>query len=129
MVRYSFPVGFFHSLFHAGCSENIYPLNGIRLGGLGCRSNFDRETKPPQASQVMMGSTFAPALFRCVFSSTKYHPLFQHAVESDQHKMCHRDNGAFLATPMTAVLRIVLDKIPATRPLADLLAGRLDAVF
>jgi AI-2 transport protein TqsA len=37
--------------------------------------------------------------------------------------------GAFLATPMTAVLRIVLEKIPATRPLANLLAGRIDAVF
>lgn len=37
--------------------------------------------------------------------------------------------GAFLATPMTAVLRIVLEKIPATRPLAELLAGRIDAVF
>ncbi len=37
--------------------------------------------------------------------------------------------GAFLATPMTAVLRIVLEKIPATRPLANILAGRLDAVF
>ena len=37
--------------------------------------------------------------------------------------------GAFLATPMTAVIRIVLEKIPATRPLAELLAGRLDAVL
>jgi AI-2 transport protein TqsA len=37
--------------------------------------------------------------------------------------------GAFLATPMTAVLRIVLEKIPATRPIAELLAGRIEAVF
>lgn len=37
--------------------------------------------------------------------------------------------GAFLATPMTAVLKIVLEKIPATRPLAALLAGRLELVF
>jgi AI-2 transport protein TqsA len=37
--------------------------------------------------------------------------------------------GAFLATPMTAVLRIVLEKIPATRPLSNILAGRIDAVF
>jgi AI-2 transport protein TqsA len=37
--------------------------------------------------------------------------------------------GAFLATPITAVLRIVLEKIPATRPVAELLAGRLSAVF
>ncbi|HXE52345.1 MAG TPA: AI-2E family transporter, partial [Tepidisphaeraceae bacterium] len=37
--------------------------------------------------------------------------------------------GAFLATPMTAVLKIVLEKIPATRPLAALLAGKLELVF
>jgi AI-2 transport protein TqsA len=37
--------------------------------------------------------------------------------------------GAFLATPMTAVLRIVLERIPQTRPLANILAGRLEAVF
>lgn len=37
--------------------------------------------------------------------------------------------GAFLAAPMTAVLRIVLERIPATRPVAELLAGRIDAVF
>lgn len=34
--------------------------------------------------------------------------------------------GAFLATPITAVVRIVLGRIPITRPLADLLAGHLD---
>jgi AI-2 transport protein TqsA len=35
--------------------------------------------------------------------------------------------GAFLAVPITAVIRIVLEKVPATRPVAELLAGRLDA--
>jgi AI-2 transport protein TqsA len=34
--------------------------------------------------------------------------------------------GAFLATPLTAVIKIVLEKIPATRPLAAALAGNLD---
>lgn len=33
--------------------------------------------------------------------------------------------GAFLATPLTAVIKIVFEKIPATRPLAALLAGDL----
>lgn len=32
--------------------------------------------------------------------------------------------GMFLATPITAGIRIVLEKLDATRPLADLLAGR-----
>ncbi len=34
--------------------------------------------------------------------------------------------GAFLATPITAVVRIVLGRIPITRPLADVLAGNLE---
>jgi AI-2 transport protein TqsA len=34
--------------------------------------------------------------------------------------------GAFLAVPITAVIRIVLEKVPATRPVAEILAGRLD---
>ena len=34
--------------------------------------------------------------------------------------------GAFLATPLTAVIKIIFEKIPATRPLAALLAGNLD---
>jgi AI-2 transport protein TqsA len=34
--------------------------------------------------------------------------------------------GAFLAVPITAVIRIVLEKVPATRPVAEVLAGRLD---
>ncbi len=34
--------------------------------------------------------------------------------------------GAFLATPLTAVIKIVFEKIPSTRPLAAVLAGNLD---
>jgi len=34
-------------------------------------------------------------------------------------------SGAFLATPLTAVIKIVFEKIPETRPLAALLAGNL----
>jgi L-lactate permease len=34
--------------------------------------------------------------------------------------------GAFLATPVTAVIKIIFEKIPATRPLASALAGNLD---
>jgi len=33
--------------------------------------------------------------------------------------------GMLLAAPMTAVIRIVLDRVETTRPMADLLAGRL----
>jgi AI-2 transport protein TqsA len=35
-------------------------------------------------------------------------------------------SGAFLATPLTAVIKIVFEKIPETRPLAALLAGNLE---
>jgi AI-2 transport protein TqsA len=37
--------------------------------------------------------------------------------------------GMLLATPMTAVAKILFEKLPTTRPLADLMAGRLDAVL
>jgi AI-2 transport protein TqsA len=33
--------------------------------------------------------------------------------------------GAFLAAPVTAVIKIVLEKAPATRPIARVLAGDL----
>lgn len=36
--------------------------------------------------------------------------------------------GMFLATPITAIMKILFAKFEMTRPLADLLAGRLDAV-
>jgi AI-2 transport protein TqsA len=36
--------------------------------------------------------------------------------------------GAFLATPITAVVRIVLGRIPITRPLAGVLAGNLEVL-
>jgi len=36
--------------------------------------------------------------------------------------------GAFLATPIAAVIRIILERIPITRPLACILAGRLGAL-
>jgi len=36
--------------------------------------------------------------------------------------------GMFLATPITAVLRILLEKLDYTRPVAHLLPGRLDAI-
>jgi AI-2 transport protein TqsA len=36
--------------------------------------------------------------------------------------------GAFLAMPITGVIRIILGRIPATRPLAGLMAGDLEAL-
>ena len=36
--------------------------------------------------------------------------------------------GMFLATPITAVIKIFFEKMPFTKPVADLLAGRLNAI-
>ena len=36
--------------------------------------------------------------------------------------------GMFLATPITAVIKIFLEKVDYTVPVANLLAGRLDAL-
>ena len=37
--------------------------------------------------------------------------------------------GMFLSVPMTAVLQIFLERMEHTRPIADVMAGRLDRVF
>ena len=37
--------------------------------------------------------------------------------------------GAFLATPLTAVIKIIFEKIPATHALAAVLAGDLDPLI
>ena len=36
--------------------------------------------------------------------------------------------GAFLAVPITSIIRIACDRHPLTRPVANLMAGRLDAL-
>src|SRR5262249_10219887 len=36
--------------------------------------------------------------------------------------------GTFLATPMTGMVKLFLERIPATRPLAALLAGNLEGI-
>ena len=36
--------------------------------------------------------------------------------------------GAFLAVPLTSIIRIACDRHPFTRPVANLMAGRLDAL-
>jgi len=36
--------------------------------------------------------------------------------------------GMFLATPMTAVIKIFFEQQEHTRPLANMLAGRLDSI-
>ena len=37
--------------------------------------------------------------------------------------------GMFLATPITAVIKIIFEKIEITKPVAELLAGRLSALM
>jgi len=36
--------------------------------------------------------------------------------------------GAFLAVPITSIIRIACDRHPLTKPVANLMAGRLDAL-
>jgi AI-2 transport protein TqsA len=79
----------------------------------------------PAAIQIWLGNAVQP---RVLGNALDLHPIVV-LISLIFWSMIWGLAGAFLATPMTAVLRIVLDKIPATRPLADLLAGRIDAVF
>ena len=79
----------------------------------------------PAAMQIYLGNAVQP---RVLGNALDLHPIVV-LISLIFWGMIWGVAGAFLATPMTAVLRIVLEKIPATRPLAELLAGRLDAVF
>jgi AI-2 transport protein TqsA len=79
----------------------------------------------PAGIQIVLGNAVQP---RFLGNALDLHPIVV-LISLIFWSMIWGPAGAFLATPMTAVLRIVLEKIPATRPLADLLAGRIDAVF
>jgi len=76
----------------------------------------------PTAMQIYLGNAVQP---RVLGNALDLHPIVV-LISLIFWGMIWGVAGAFLATPMTAVLRIVLEKIPATRPLAALLAGRLD---
>jgi AI-2 transport protein TqsA len=79
----------------------------------------------PAAIQIFLGNAVQP---RFLGNALDLHPIVV-LISLVFWGMIWGLPGAFLATPMTAVLRIVLDKIPATRPIAELLAGRIEAVF
>jgi AI-2 transport protein TqsA len=79
----------------------------------------------PAAIQIFLGNVVQP---RYLGNALNLHPIVV-LISLVFWGMIWGLPGAFLATPMTAVLRIVLDKIPATRPIAELLAGRIEAVF
>ena len=79
----------------------------------------------PAAMQIYLGNAVQP---RVLGNALDLHPIVI-LISLIFWGMIWGVPGAFLATPMTAVLRIALEKLPATRPLAELLAGRLDAVF
>ena len=79
----------------------------------------------PAVIQIWLGNAVQP---RMLGNALDLHPIVI-LISLIFWSMIWGVPGAFLATPMTAVIRIVLEKIPTTRPLAELLAGRLDAVF
>jgi AI-2 transport protein TqsA len=76
----------------------------------------------PSAIQVAIGSLVQP---RMLGNSLQLHPVVL-LLSLLFFTMIWGVAGAFLATPLTAVIKIVFEKIPATRPLAALLAGDLD---
>jgi AI-2 transport protein TqsA len=76
----------------------------------------------PTAVQVGIGSFVQP---RMMGHSLELHPVVL-LLSLLFFTMIWGLGGAFLATPLTAVIKIVFEKIPATRPLAALLAGNLD---
>jgi AI-2 transport protein TqsA len=79
----------------------------------------------PAALQIVLGNAIQP---KVLGNALDLHPIVI-LISLIFWSMIWGVAGAFLATPMTAVLRIVLERIPATKPLSEILAGRLDSVF
>lgn len=78
----------------------------------------------PSAIQILIGSIIQPKLQG---SALNLHPIAV-LMSLIFFGMIWGMVGAFLATPIAAVIRIVFERIPATQPLAELLAGHLDAM-
>jgi AI-2 transport protein TqsA len=76
----------------------------------------------PSAIQVAIGSLVQP---RMLGNSLQLHPVVL-LLSLLFFTMIWGVAGAFLATPLTAVIKIVFERIPTTRPLAAVLAGDLD---
>ncbi len=75
----------------------------------------------PAGIQVIIGSFVQPKMLG---NSLELHPVVL-LLALLFFAMIWGVAGAFLATPLTAVIKIVFEKIPATQPLAALLAGDL----
>ena len=76
----------------------------------------------PSGIQVLIGSLIQP---RMTGQSLDLHPIVI-LLSLLFFTMIWGVGGAFLAVPLTATIKIVLEKIPNTRPLAAALAGNLD---
>lgn len=79
----------------------------------------------PGAIQFIVGNVVQPKVFG---SSLDLHPVVV-LMTLIFFGMIWGIVGMFLATPITAVLKIILEKAEYTRPFAQLLAGRLDGVM
>jgi AI-2 transport protein TqsA len=78
----------------------------------------------PSAIQIAIGS-LQP---RMMGSSLQLHPVVL-LLALLFFTMIWGVAGAFLATPLTAVIKIIFEKIPATRPLAAALGGNLEPLI
>ena len=79
----------------------------------------------PAVVQALIGSILQP---RAMGQSLELHPVVL-LLSLVFFTLVLGLGGAFLATPLTAVIKIVFEKIPATRPLAAVLAGNLDPLM
>jgi AI-2 transport protein TqsA len=79
----------------------------------------------PTVAQALIGSIIQP---RAMGHSLELHPVVL-LLSLVFFTLILGLGGAFLATPLTAVIKIVFEKIPATRTLAAALAGNLDPLM
>jgi AI-2 transport protein TqsA len=79
----------------------------------------------PAAIQTIIGSLIQPKMLG---NSLQLHPVVL-LLALLFFAMIWGIPGAFLATPLTAVIKIIFEKIPATTPLAAVLAGNLEPLI
>src|SRR5439155_5682077 len=78
----------------------------------------------PAAIQFVIGTFIQPKMMG---ESMKLHPVVI-VISLIFWGMLWGIVGAFLAVPITSIIRIACDRHPLTRPVANLMAGKLDAL-
>jgi AI-2 transport protein TqsA len=128
-VEFSFVFGFLAFLLSfiptiGGVIATLLPLPAIMLSPELSVTHKVLAVALPAAIQIVIGSFLQP---KVQGGSLDLHPVAV-LMALVFFGMIWGIVGAFLATPITGVIKIVIERIPATRPMGDLMAGKLDVL-